>query len=202
MFYEEYKVSDKLMDEITSIVVPDQVDNAFYWRFAKTTKAPDYGDMFEKKDCIADTPQMVHQLYTNCTPVSDHFWIFLKVFEDIDVEPLAIWRMKINMLFPNNSKIENPYQAPHRDIDMVKGVFKVLLLYVNDSDGDTLFFDEGGEIIGRSKPERGKALLFDASSVIHAGQNPVESQFRIVCNTIFIPKSIEERINGSRISTR
>ena len=56
----------------------------------------------------------------------------------------------------------------------------VLLYYVNDADGDTCFFD-GGEIVRRVAPKRGRAVFFDGR-IAHASSGPVETRFRVVIN--------------------
>lgn len=58
----------------------------------------------------------------------------------------------------------------------------VLLYYVNDTDGDTVFFDpeDKTKIIERVTPKRGRVLLFDGS-MYHASCPP-SSGFRAVVN--------------------
>ena len=67
----------------------------------------------------------------------------------------------------------------------------VLIYYVNDSDGDTFFFDRRhGEVwitdgnykvIDRVSPKKGRFVLFDGS-IYHAGSNPREYDRRMVLN--------------------
>ena len=61
---------------------------------------------------------------------------------------------------------------------------KTLLYYVNDSDGDTLFFDNDLNITKRVTPKKNRAILFD-SNMLHAGANPIKNETRIVINIIF-----------------
>ena len=57
----------------------------------------------------------------------------------------------------------------------------VLIYYVNNSDGDTLFFDKELNITNRIAPNKGKILLFDGD-LLHAGTNPKVSDKRIILN--------------------
>jgi hypothetical protein len=73
--------------------------------------------------------------------------------------------------------------APHPDTRLDK--FITVLYYVNDSDGDTFFFD-GDECISRVKPIKGTAAMYP-SNTWHAGSTPVEHETRVVINMVFGP---------------
>lgn len=73
--------------------------------------------------------------------------------------------------------------APHPDTRLDK--FITVLYYVNDSDGDTFFFD-GDECISRIKPIKGTAAMYP-SNTWHAGSTPVEHETRVVINMVFGP---------------
>ena len=74
------------------------------------------------------------------------------------------------------------YQPIH--LDKPSKGYMSLLYYVNDSDGDTIFFDKNIRMIKRVNPKKNRAILFD-SNILHAGSNPIKSKKRIVINTIF-----------------
>jgi hypothetical protein len=64
----------------------------------------------------------------------------------------------------NNPKpltIHNDLKSPHY----------VCLYYVNDSDGDTIFFDDNSNEIKRVPPKKGRITLFDGS-ISHCGSSP------------------------------
>jgi hypothetical protein len=61
-----------------------------------------------------------------------------------------------------------------------------ILYYVNDSDGDTYFFDND-TCIKRVQPVKGTAAIYP-STTMHAGSTPVRTQTRSVINMVFIPK--------------
>ena len=73
--------------------------------------------------------------------------------------------------------------APHPDTRLDK--FITVLYYVNDSDGDTFFF-EGDMCISRMKPIKGTAAMYP-SKTWHAGSTPTKHETRIVINMIFGP---------------
>jgi hypothetical protein len=113
----------------------------------------------------------------------------------MNMESANIFRLKANLLVrqpgPQN-------QMPHADgmneeDGKITGIGKkTLLYYVNDSDGDTFFYDKYfyGEPIGTVKkvlsvtPKKGRAVIFD-SNHLHAGSCPHDSKFRMVINCVF-----------------
>jgi hypothetical protein len=99
-------------------------------------------------------------------------------------------RIKINFAFPIGIKTLN-YDTPH--YDNAKGEnCKSIVCYINESDGDTVFFDEFSDgtidtskktISTRLSPKAGKAVMFD-SARYHAGSFP-SKKIRIVINIVF-----------------
>ena len=88
-------------------------------------------------------------------------------------------RERFGMYLPlaNTSLHNNPHvdmQEPHN----------VVLYYVNDSDGDTFFFDENKNIMERMTPKKGTAIMFDGKT-FHASSNP-SSKPRITLNLNFV----------------
>jgi hypothetical protein len=58
----------------------------------------------------------------------------------------------------------------------------VLLLYLNDSDGDTYIYKENSREIKESiTPKAGRVVFFDGNQ-IHSGGTPVKSNIRLVMN--------------------
>lgn len=74
--------------------------------------------------------------------------------------------------------------APHPDFH--SDDYITILYYVNNSDGDTLFF-EGDECVHRVTPTKGTAAIY-RSSMLHAGSTPTNHETRVVINMVFAPK--------------
>jgi hypothetical protein len=71
---------------------------------------------------------------------------------------------------------------PHQDLNHPH---YVLLYYVSDSDGDTVFYDDDGVTeIKRVSPKKGRVVFFDGS-ILHAASNPTTVP-RIVFNYNFL----------------
>ena len=113
--------------------------------------------------------------------------VFYPFIEKNGIECNEILRAKLNLV---PSFKEDVYQTPHVDQNTEH---KVFLYYINDSDGETIFFNEFfdntkktelTEMI-RVKPEMGKGVVFDGLQ-FHAPTAPKDSSFRVVLNIDFI----------------
>ena len=71
-------------------------------------------------------------------------------------------------------------QQPHNDST---NPHLVCLYYVNNSDGDTIFFDDFNKEIKRISPKKGRIAFFDGS-IKHCGSRPTKSH-RITVNFNF-----------------
>jgi hypothetical protein len=122
--------------------------------------------------------------------------LFISYQLHMDSEIKHKQRVKSNLLVKDSF---GPHlQPPHVDGMIVRdGEYnsigkKTLLYYVNDSDGDTVLYNEyfTGESIGKItvqqivKPVRGRAIIFD-SNQIHSGTNPELNNTRMVINCVF-----------------
>ncbi len=98
-------------------------------------------------------------------------------------------RLKINLMLPGVKNNPNSYNRPH--VDHSYSYAKTLLYYVNDSDGDTFFFDQtytGSnpgdlKVVDRITPKAGTAVIFD-SYRYHASSTPTADK-RSAINIIF-----------------
>lgn len=100
-------------------------------------------------------------------------------------------RIQCNLMYQNPSKTftKDSWNAAHTDQTYSH---KVLLYYVDDSDGDTFIFNEkrGEEfdkftIQQRVTPKKGRAVFFDGD-YYHASSNPINSFKRQAINFNFV----------------
>jgi len=73
---------------------------------------------------------------------------------------------RIFIVMPYDTTLEN--YAPHVDLPFDH---LVVLYYVNDSDGDTVFFNKQNEIVKSVSPKKGRVVAFDGS-IYHGGGIP------------------------------
>lgn len=106
--------------------------------------------------------------------------------ENFKVEVELFERMYFNLTTPIGIKTKK-YGLPHTDMKDTQ--CKILIYYINDSDGDTVIFDEyyeGGELNPEKKtisqritPKKSRAVMFD-SNRYHAASWPSENTRRIL----------------------
>lgn len=116
----------------------------------------------------------------------------------LDAEQLQlnrILRIKANFLTQNvdHTFDESCVNSPHVDN---YNEHKVLVYYVNESDGDTILFNEKWSndkekdtinltTEARVQPKRGRILMFDGLQY-HTSQNPINSKHRAILNINFV----------------
>jgi hypothetical protein len=105
---------------------------------------------------------------------------------EIIKKPVEIKRIMVNM---HSNYDKNVIAAPHQDSIDADGndldKYLTFLYYVNDSSGDTFFFDDNKELIKRVCPKRGTGVLFN-SRILHAGSYPKdENSPRCVINFMY-----------------
>ena len=92
----------------------------------------------------------------------------------------------VKRFFANMQTIRPTWTLNQVHPDFRHSSFITILYYVNDSDGDTLFF-EGSECINRTTPVKGTAVVYP-SKTLHAGSTPTKHDTRVVINMVFGPK--------------
>ena len=108
---------------------------------------------------VIEYPQFTHAFVSNGNVASD-FWV--------KFEPIVF-----NFLAKEHFTI-------HTDSKDVEGF--TAIYYINDSDGETLFFNKTGtEIIKKISPKQGSMVYFN-NKIPHAGQPPKNNNYRSVIN--------------------
>lgn len=136
--------------------------------------------------------QFNHGFYTSGVEQSKYvdlvYHIFTKFINKHNIQSRAILRAKANL---TTQDANNKGVAPHIDHFFDHYVF---LYYVNDSDGDTVIYNEKwqqlGEVVSltentRISPKAGRAVLFDGRTY-HSPLVPRVSPFRAVINLTFV----------------
>lgn len=152
---------------------------------------PAYQERVDKN--TKDSMQFTHMAVVNGKPDSNFWPLFLPLmFQAINVfnMNLEVIRCKVNATYPIPGFLETEYNPPHKDHEDPNVM--IGLYYINDSDGDTVFFEEptsnftSGEfkIVSRISPKKGTFILFP-SSLLHAGRPPISSPSRYVINFNF-----------------
>jgi hypothetical protein len=130
------------------------------------------------------SPQFTHTFYRNNQIESSAFNLIKPMVYFIEDKTNTsfkkIERIKANL---RTNTIDANYESNiHKDME--KDTYKSFVYYVNDSDGDTLFFDENNNIIKSVTPKENSGIFFN-SNINHTSQPPILNDCRVVINFIF-----------------
>lgn len=137
---------------------------------SNTVEAPQFFHMFVSDGVVNSNG------YTDIAPVIN------KVIDSLD-DDYYVYRCKVNMNLID-PRFEGKYHTPHIDNGFENQV--TAIYYVNDSDGDTFFFDDSGKITQRITPKKGTLVMWKGK-VFHAKSSSVKSLSRVVININLLP---------------
>jgi len=157
-------------------IIEDNKNFAWYYSESIVEGQPDTGGFSHIviKDDIANSPY-----------VNEFIKVFNLLEEGTGIQVQGVIRFRIRMTLadgtgPRNNYIHTDHTFPH----------KVLLIYINDTDGDTVLYDKMlGENISNIKeiyrfvPKIGDAIIFDGLRY-HSGAVPSKGK-RLVINIDF-----------------
>lgn len=159
------------------------LDVEFPWYLNKDT-AP-YSEF--NQATTTESPQFTHKFVLNNTVYSGHYNLIalmpyhLMLTENIDTTNII--RIKANLNIPVNDYPHEHHYGAHVDIPKESG-YVTCIYYVNDSDGDTIIFNNDGTREAIIQPKKGRLVYFDGST-LHAGCPPKHSNVRCVINFNF-----------------
>jgi hypothetical protein len=169
------KIFDNVVSEQNSNQLEELLlcDN-FPWFFVKKSSGKS-----KSVDGFSDTVQFEHHFVrdSQITSQAIHQVMYLmdwnNVVKETKVSP-SIYRMKSNLLLKTQSSPNTPHidsNDPHT----------VLLYYVNDSSGPTIFYDKNFNVVNEISPKRGRIVVFDGS-IYHSSSPPQTNTHRCVIN--------------------
>lgn len=152
-----------------------------------------FADSFFKNS--VDTSMFTHLLYGVNGINSQYFELFKSVAEEIPcVQETTLSRYKLNLTQPDPRCTPITHSIAH--VDLSNSIdYKTILYYINDSDGDTVIFNEVWPhyneltVKQRISPKKGRMIVFNGKQ-LHAGNNP-SSGVRLTANINLIPKGDE-----------
>jgi hypothetical protein len=191
----------------TTVLTPNNADNTDYGTLYDT----EYGILLDKN--VKETSQFTHTFCKQNGEKSDNFHYLIELLDIIkeNFGPIKnILRIKSNLLLKNESYLKNSYHPPHIDWQNDSNDYKKIisvLYYVNDSDGDTVFFNEyltskfdfkNTELTIQKEitPESGSLLVFK-SNQFHTSKPPILTDRRVVINFIL---EMENDIEDTQLS--
>jgi hypothetical protein len=162
------------------------LSQSFPYYYNKEPIVLDNSNNYLIDDNTLNTPQFIHMFVSDYKVNSPYYNSILpisnKLIDTVDVD-CDIIRCKLNMNLID-SRFEHKYHTPHVDNpweDQITAIY-----YVNDSDGDTYFFDNTGKITERFTPKKGR-LIWWKGRIYHAKSSPIKKINRLVLNFNLLP---------------
>jgi|WetSurMetagenome_2_1015567.scaffolds.fasta_scaffold109400_3 hypothetical protein len=168
-----------------SLGTQDQKSNFIYNDGYEYIESAGFTKPFYKDDLWYDP----YDMYMASRMILDYFC------QETGIKLNRLLRIKANLLLesPNHQHDEMSIHSPHLDN---YNDHHVLVYYVNDSDGDTILFNEkwtpendGKDIHlttkARVQPKQGRILHFDGKHY-HTSQNPINHKTRMIININFV----------------
>lgn len=152
--------------------------NVFPWYFHKNTYGTNLPDISAQSGFI--------HLFVEDKRVNSDFWLSASSLVDCFVDSIGaveptVLRAQVNMV-PKLKDTHNGVAHTDGCGQFVRTGYEwvTAILYLNDSDGDTLFY-ENGVITERFSPVKNRAVWFDGN-VEHSGSVPTNTARRLVFN--------------------
>ena len=163
-------ISEKNSNQLEEFLLNDN----FPWFFVKKSSGKS-----QEVSGFKDTVQFEHHFIrdSQITSQAIHHLMYLMNWNNIVKETKvssSIFRMKSNLLL----KTQSSPNTPHIDSS---DSHTVLLYYVNDSSGPTVFYDENLKVVNEISPKKGRIIVFDGS-VYHSSSSPQSNSHRCVIN--------------------
>jgi hypothetical protein len=177
-----------VIDDVISISQQNYIEkelitsHTFPWIFNSTDLT--YGSIISNGICfsskIMDQDKVINHNFHNLLPV---------IHAACDKSNLSISKMLRMSAFLTFKKNTNHIMEPHNDFDIPH---YGCLYYVNESDGDTIFYNKfypesKNDLIEikRVNPKKGRCVLFNPLRY-HSSSFPEKKEYRCIVNTNFI----------------
>jgi hypothetical protein len=164
----------------------------------QTTSDAPYMSAYGVENTI-EAPQFTNTLIWQGSPQSEHVQFIslitnmLMLTQNIRTDNLHRVKANLGLQVPNSfGKHFTKHVDIYKDDDLkeIGEGYITCIYYVNDCDGDTIFFSKDGkEEIGRVSPKKGRIVYFPVNTP-HAGQPPMVSDRRCVINFNLLQKDI------------
>lgn len=198
----------QILDNLIPLSYQNDLINLLYhgdfpWYYHASTTAvteaqlllPSPNSFFDSN--TAESAQFGHSFVINGKVTSDHYRTISPMLYFLEqrtgYKSSQVLRIKANMLLKDSTYPNNCYHEPHTDIYGPDHLGQTsMIYYVDDSDGDTHFFDQFLDTGGlpssvttahRQAPTRGTAVVFP-SNRFHASSSPKTHNRRVVLNFV------------------
>lgn len=171
-------ITEEMQDALLNIcTIPE-----FPWSFLMDSTFVKNDELAQKMN-KPQYPSFCHLAFIDRKPKTDFYNITSDIISNItessELNFEDLFRVRFGLYLP----IKNPPLYNNIHVDM-KIPHKVCLYYVNDTDGDTFFFDRNRQVCNRISPKKGRAVVFDGLT-LHASSMP-SKKYRISLNLGYV----------------
>jgi len=170
------KVFDNLVSKLFQNKIENYLlNNNFPWFYQKESLQSSMPKKYkiQTKDTFNEF-QMSHKFIDKGKINSQHIGIIVELLKELKMETSQILRCKANLKFKTTTnKKHNIFHIDNPNSH------KVLIYYVNNSDGDTYL--KLNNSIKTVKPKKGRVLTFDGK-IMHAANHPKKNDKRLIIN--------------------
>lgn len=175
-------IDNFLTKEQEDIIENILTDSFFPWFLQKTTIHSNYKAINDTQRFV-DFPWLGHIIHNEKGINSNHEYVAKLIIDTLKNKHQFSYkefaRTQINLVFKNE---DNRLSPPHNDF-IGREDIDTLIYYVNDSDGNTVFYNDetSNTILQEVEPKKGRIVIFP-SKITHAGNRPKMNDTRIVIN--------------------
>lgn len=197
--YQDY-IHDLFYSEIKFNLNPPDEDSSGYNTHYKDTSNKWIDLNHNIKDQIYDSSQMTSIFVLNTNILEQNLFNFYKLIPLYNIIQnyfnytfhYHIIRCKANLKHQLNSKYKDKFNSPHVDFFNNTENLWSLIYYINDSDGDTIIYNESINpnkpinhfTIEQTIPPKKGRLLFFPCHRFHSANFPTQFSTRLVLNTV------------------
>lgn len=185
----------EVIDNLFSVEEQNELENLlvynnnFPYFYSSDTIDKEYKNIFLKDRRIISQSQFCHLLYGDKKVNSPFFDTIFSKFKSKSIANLNPYRLKVNLLQNHIKRKRNVFHIPH--FDHINNKALSMIYYVNETDGDTYFFEENYEgtlpekikVHKKVSPQKGRIVIFN-SNRFHASSPPFFYEKRCVINMI------------------
>jgi hypothetical protein len=171
----ESVLSETDYNNLFSIATGDEISWHFY---------PMYHNLELEENPNGSTHGFMHNFFDKQKISSEYIYLINPIMEKIQShfgKSTTAIRVKMNMTMNIGKQVEHYPHVDRGDLSVYGSRWKTAIYYLDDSDGDTLFFDDEENIIHRQTPKANTLVVFDGNTY-HAPQLPLVANRRIVIN--------------------
>tara|TARA_R110002020_G_scaffold3778_1_gene16792 strand:+ start:3335 stop:3910 length:576 start_codon:yes stop_codon:yes gene_type:complete len=172
---DSFRIIDNVLNESFLSLVKDTIESwNFPWYFLSNSSVP------VKKMVNEGLNYSFHHTALDADGKNSNFYdmsnmMALVMKDSFKLDHYKIVRLRWGMTMSIDKVYRND---PHVDS---KNPHKVILFYLQNSDGETYFYNDSNEVIDSVTPKENRAVLFDGS-LLHSSSKPVNFARRIVLN--------------------